>query len=562
MKIFGRNQPCYNTGHMDEQIRNALTEKQLAGYEAAMQGFNLFITGSGGTGKSLLLQCIIDELVSMEKNIIVCAPTGIAASTIGGATIHRAFGFEPGATLTQDNRLQRRTPRPVMEADVVIIDEISMVRADLFDAIIYSLVEAEKESKKRKQVIVCGDFLQLPPFYDSSTNEQKAIEGHYGRKLPVPWAFLGNYWSKCNFKRIVLDEVMRQTDSEHVGYLDMARVGDVGCIGYFNRNSSPQPFKDSVTLFTKRINVDIENNTQIKAIPGEPYTYMNYYTGVSLLQSEKEEMVRAFILKDGCRVMMTANDSPNNKFSSNVFDDLFGVEKRNRQKNQFHNGSLGTVMSCYWDSDNHENDFIMVILDGRTDPIKVTRKKSYVYSYDFSEKSGKVVRKKIGTRRAFPLVPAYAMTVHKAQGQTYDTMNFDPSGCFASGQLYVALSRVKTVGGLHLLGGKISTDDLKTDPEALAFCRSLKDDSSQFMAGKRGPKPVLKGIEDVKTGRQGGRPARYKGKGTSLYMPSELAELLDVVLKEAFPPADSDSKPNKDRYNKLMRHLKNSAKGN
>ena len=546
---------------MDEKAFSKFTTEQQAAWKAVMAGHNVFLTGSGGTGKSFLTALIIYELTKVQnKQVIVCAPTGIAASKIKGATIHRVFGLGVDSVILNNGKLRKKMPAHVLAADVIIIDEISMVRADIFDCIITSLSAAEKKSGKRKQIIVLGDFLQLPPFY-SDDDDRKRVEKYYGCQLPVPWAFLGNTWKSCNFENIVLTEIVRQQNSELQDNLNLARIGDPGCITYFNTQSADDFFADAIHLYSKREDVEAKNNERIKELPGETYYIPTKFRG-SFLPSETDEVIKMTLLKVGARVMITTNDVNKDDYARNVLDDLLGIYGEEKQRDRFVNGSMGTVSKINIDPANPKDDSITVFLDGSEEWIEIKRRSFLVYAYKTNTK-GKLEKTVIGNYAQIPVVPAYAMTVHKAQGQTYKEMNFDPDKCFAEGQLYVALSRVESIDGLHL-DRRIKISDLRVNSEALRFYKQLKDNTQQHIQTdkRKGRKKLVKGIDikEIKSvSRLGGRPRKF-GKDDSkmsvaMKVPKEVADILAKILTEAFPE-ESGVEPDLQNYDKLVKHLK------
>ena len=208
-----------------------LTKGQRRALLHIKRGKNVFLSGGAGTGKSMVIQLAIDELQSLGKSVLVCAPTGIAALNIGGITIHRAFGFPAGICITdggeKNNRpmsIMTRTTDLVRGADTIIIDEISMVRMDLFDAVIASLTKIERKSNKKIQLVVVGDFYQLPPVLKNRIGEKLRLQEYYKKPIRSGYAFEGLYWDKYKFYPIILDEIIRQKDVAFSKTLDLARV--------------------------------------------------------------------------------------------------------------------------------------------------------------------------------------------------------------------------------------------------------------------------------------------------------------------------------------------------
>lgn len=174
-----------------------LTTDQQKALDAVSSGRNVFITGGAGTGKSYLLRAIVYSLMSAGKNVVVCAPTGIAATNVGGMTIHTTFNFNSSA-LIQPKRKKpiQRVTSPIKGADVIIIDEISMCRLDVFEAVVSSIMKAESVSGIHKQIVVMGDFYQLPPVIDGGQFDRQILTDYYGPSLGHGYAFQTSAYQK------------------------------------------------------------------------------------------------------------------------------------------------------------------------------------------------------------------------------------------------------------------------------------------------------------------------------------------------------------------------------
>lgn len=535
---------------MDKEMLSTLTDGQKAAVAAVEQGFNVFVTGCGGTGKSYLTKLIIKDLMDQGKNVLVCAPTGAAAEIIEGSTIHRAFSLDSDLQFTKGGRLKRRTPAAVMQADVVVIDEISMVRSDIFDCIASSLHIAGKEKGNPKQLIVCGDFFQLPPV--AKDNDVIEIEKYYGCSMPIPWAFLGNWWSRCGFQVIILDEVLRQHDNEMTENLNLCRIGDKSCIKYFNTRSSSHPTTYDIHLYAKKHDVIRANKKHIDALVGQEYQILGIYKGSPLNEAEADNEIdwQNVRLKVGARVMITCN-APSGKD---------GIRNK---KPKYVNGSMAIVKAVNIDPKDPMNDYVVVQIEKTRELVDIGRRKRPVYGYkETTDKNGKTSLEKhaVGFFYNLPLVPSYALTIHKAQGRTYDYVNINPSDCFAGGQLYVALSRAKTIEGMHL-DRYIKQSDLIVDPKVAEFYANLKNDAPAFAEKRRGRKRKPKVYEEKKLKSKtsaGGRPRKYGNddnrKSIQMKVPFEIAAVLEKVLAEAFPE-DTTIEPDMTNYLKLIKHL-------
>lgn len=191
------------------------TSDQSKAFDLALGGENLFITGGAGTGKTFLLQKVIQTLARLGKQVVICAPTGTAAIKVGGVTINRVFSLLAGPCINEKSMsLTVHCPATIKKADVVIIDEVSMCRMDMMDSIQKSIEKAEKQTKRHIQVIVVGDFFQLPPVINEDRGERTLLEKYYKRPIGRGYAFTGDGWNKFGFTSVVLTQIVRQKDRE------------------------------------------------------------------------------------------------------------------------------------------------------------------------------------------------------------------------------------------------------------------------------------------------------------------------------------------------------------
>lgn len=416
-----------------------LTRIQKKAYELLMSGENVFLTGEAGTGKSYLLQKFISDVKSKGKNVLVCAPSGIAAINVGGITLHRAFKapIKPLVEPVLD------TTRVVEEADLVIIDEISMCRIDLFDYVIQSLIIAENHSNRHKQLIVVGDFLQLPPVI--TDRDRVILETHYGN-VGHGYAFQSFYWGLLDFKYITLNKIVRQSNPTFIKALNAARIGDLSCLEYFDKHTSKAPFKNGINLCSTNRQAENTNSLELQKIKKKKYQFRAIVEGE--IKDNDKPTLDCLELKVGARVMMLTNE----------------------QGGLWQNGSLGTIIHI-----DDYYDYIEIKLDSSNSAsIKVERYKWSVEDYVVSVIGGKNVIEKseIGSFTQYPLKLAYAITIHKSQGKTFDAVNLYPN-TFAPGQLYVALSRVRSADTLHLKQS-IQPDYLKVSHEVIDFYNSMR----------------------------------------------------------------------------------------
>ena len=450
----------------------ALTAGQSAALHAMNAGRNVFLSGEAGTGKSFVLRTFLEQT---DRNVVVCAPTGIAAINVGGTTLHRAF------KVPMDPIGPEKEPQTVQEviekAQTIVIDEISMCRFDVFEFVAKSIRKAEKKAKHKKQLIVVGDFLQLPPVV--TDKDRKALDFLWGDDaVRDGFAFQAPMWQDFDFVTVVLDEVMRQKgDSDFVTKLNDVRRGRVDALDWFNANAAAK--QPGICLCATNKEAERINSTEIEKLKGRARIYRADSQGNV---SDTDKPVADFLkIKPGMRVMSVIN----------------------AKTGEFQNGTLGTVKTA-------ELGVVLVHWDnGVTAEVEPYTWDIFDYKVD-----GKEVKKvTIGSFRQMPLKPAYAITIHKSQGQTYDSVNVYPN-CFADGQLYVALSRCKTIEHLHLVK-KIKPEWLRTSGDVLAFYGYNSDSVTNSNEPVVPPEPAPPAVpaEIVTESKTEGRGGKRDGAG-------------------------------------------------
>ena len=401
----------------ETEMSGILNKGQEIAMKTLKSGRNVFLSGEAGTGKSYVLNQFIKE--SVGKNILVCAPTGIAAINVHGSTLHRVFKvpIEP----ISPKKKPTRTSDVVQKADIIIIDEISMCRFDCFEYVAKSIRLAEEEmkiknnKKARKQLIVVGDFFQLPPVI--TDKDRLVLEKYWGKEFNVGdgFAFQAPMWQEFDFVTVLLDEVMRQKDIDFVTNLNKVRRGDRTGLYWFGGKSAKQK-QPGIYLCGTNKAATARNSVEAAKLNGASRIYESTIFGtVTSADKMTEDNLE---IKYGMQVMALVNDS----------------------HNRYQNGSIGTVKAV-------RSRSVVVNFNGQEVEIEPYRWE--IIDYKIAETENKVEKVVIGTFEQIPLKIAYAITIHKSQGQTYDAANIDPA-CFAPGQLYVALSRVKSIEKIYL----------------------------------------------------------------------------------------------------------------
>lgn len=424
---------------------------------------SFFLTGKAGTGKSTFLKYIVE---TVSKNFVVVAPTGIAAVNVGGVTIHSLFQFPLRPLLPEDEDIKifwkdSEKRKTISAMDTLIIDEISMVRVDLIDGIDYSLRKNGGNPNLPfggKQVVFVGDIFQLEPVTIINSGEQKIISEIYGSS----YFYNAKVFERFNLFTVELQKVYRQTDSTFVSLLDKVRVKEISQTDLNKINT--RVFSQSelnkndfaITLTTKN---DLANTVNFKKLTGlktTPFTYNAEISGE--FEESKYPTEPELTLKVGAQVIFIRNET----------------DKR------WVNGTIGQVSGLT------DSEIKVKLEDGKI--YSVEKKIWDNIKYQYNKEKKKIEQEIVGTFKQYPLKLAWAITIHKSQGLTFDRVVVDfGSGTFASGQAYVALSRATSFEGLFLKQ-KLNSTDIYIDDEIKEFAKTFNDQTTineSLIVGKK-----------------------------------------------------------------------------
>lgn len=432
---------------------------------------SLFLTGKAGTGKTTFLRHIVK---ASSKDSVVVAPTGVAAIHAAGSTIHSMFGLPLKAfipvndpvdhniannphSLGRHLRYRKDKRKLLQEMELLIIDEISMVRADILDAVDYALRYVRRNNLPfgGVQILAIGDLFQLSPVVRQT--EWPALSSYYRK----PYFFESAAWKHLGALTLELQKVYRQKNDAFLSVLNRIRTGEANPddINLLNQRIIPESerdqLSDTIVLTTHNATAHRINEQRLGKLQGKPYEYKAKVKGDF---SESSYPVEADItLVKGAQVMFVRNDT---------------------ESGRYFNGKIGKVVKV--------DEKSVKVRCGSEVPIEVEPIEWENFRYKINDEN-EIIQDKIGSFTQYPLRLAWAITVHKSQGLTFDRIALDLSRSFAPGQVYVALSRCRTLEGLHL-HAPLSMPNILVDRSIVDFYNSGREGSDlekELDAGRR-----------------------------------------------------------------------------
>lgn len=443
---------------MKEQIDTSSPEFQNALTLIRHTHHSLFLTGKAGTGKSTFLRYVCSQV---KKKHVVLAPTGIAAINAGGTTLHSFFKLPFHPLLPDDPKLAPAHLRDFLkynkthikllrEVELVIIDEISMVRADIIDFIdrvLRVFCQKMREPFGGKQMLFIGDVFQLEPVVKP---DERAI---LNRFYPNPYFFSARVFREIRLVSIELTKVFRQRDRGFIATLDRIRNNTATDLELklLNTRYTEEPQKSScgnlnIVLATRRDNVDYINQSELDRLQGESVTLKGVIEGE--FPSTSLPTLMELEIKEGAQIIFVKND----------------------QERRWVNGTLGTVSHIDMESGR------LYVDTEKHSMLEVEPERWSNVRYTYNEKEKRIEEEELGTFTQYPIRLAWAITIHKSQGLTFDRATIDfGGGTFTGGQAYVALSRCTSLEGLTLKK-RIQRSDIFVSPDIVAFASQFNNE--------------------------------------------------------------------------------------
>lgn len=427
---------------------------------------HIFITGKAGTGKTTFLKFIKE---TSPKNTVIVAPTGVAAINAGGVTMHSFFQlpfgpFIPSTLQKHDNNNSTTDKHSLFknihftsakrellqEMELLIIDEVSMVRSDMLDAIDTILRHFRRQPQLAfggVQVVYIGDMFQLPPVVQQ--HEWNILQNHY----ESPFFFNSKAVKEIPPLYIELKKIYRQSETFFIDILNRIRNNAIQTadLSELNKRFDPQysaPSEENViTLTTHNSKADVINDGQLKKLLGKLHVFSAEINGEFSDKAFPTDM--KLQLKEGAQVMFIKND--------------VGMERR------YYNGKLATVKKI-------TSNEVIVSFDNNEEDLKLEKETWKNIRYNYNREKDEIEEEELGSFSQFPIRLAWAITIHKSQGLTFEKAIIDAGSSFAPGQVYVALSRCRSLDGL-VLHSKISSNAITTDQRVIDFAKREANDS-------------------------------------------------------------------------------------
>lgn len=439
----GRSESSNSTGSFDQGPEIEMNDEFVRCFNMMNDtADHIFMTGDAGTGKSTLIKYFAKHT---KKRVVLLAPTGVAAVNIGGQTIHSFFKFPPKPMSASNIPQIIDQIRPLYQRiDAIIIEEVSMVRADLMDAIdmflrfnLYS-----DDPFAGKQIIMVGDLNQLPPVVGSLAEREMLAD-----KYDSPFFFDANVFKNIGFEKIRLTKIYRQKDGKFIDLLNKIKHKKINQADIDEMNKATvktltrNDYNDLVTLCATNSIADHINGMMLNRIDEEEHVLEGQINGY--FDPKHCPVDEKISVKVGCKIMMLNNDSIR----------------------RWHNGTVGKLLAVY-------PTHLDVEIDGIPHKVEKIEYESRKYVYDNKKQDVESVAN--GTFIQFPIRLAYALTVHKSQGKTFNRINIDMgNGGFAHGMVYVAFSRCRTLEGITQTRA-LRMDDIIYDPKVFKFMESIK----------------------------------------------------------------------------------------
>lgn len=425
-----------------------LNDDQTAIFDMIVYGFNsnqnYFLTGNAGVGKSYLINVLTEFCEDNMINIAKAAPTGIAAVNIHGTTLHKLFKLPLSIVERKPSDKQlSNIKQKIQYIDILIIEEISMVRVDIFENIMRQIEEANKLrsqcGKNPIQIILSGDVGQIPPVI--TDNDRKNYKDLYNTDIDEEGCYNSAYWDIMDFKPLILSQVMRQNDTKFCNALDNIKIGIANGLDYINKNSATQP-NNGIWLCGYNKTANNINVKNLWSLPGEFYISNAETSGNAKVSNTP--FAEKLPFKINARVIMIMNEMA--------------------PCPRYRNGMLGTITEII------DENSVKIKLDGHR--FETVIQKAKIPFIEYYVVNGHLRCREIGYVEQFPFKIGYAITIHKSQGQTYDKMNLIPE-IFSKGMLYVALSRCKSLSNIYIYGAensqKLTADKIIVNPETAKF---------------------------------------------------------------------------------------------